>query len=246
MFFGNALLFSILTLSIIPNAYSSVLRRAPTATMTRDAYTRPHTLGNSYKFNTRDGWTTVNATDFEYKYRRDNPIETRREKSKSKSKTASYHLTSKLKAIKASALDHLTSTTGVKKLTELLGLKGIGPQEDVKVTWYTGHDLQNPSCWPSVGWAPTDSSFICALTMDGWTNKPQCFKFLEVCNGPEKCIFVRVVDTCAGCAPGSKHVDLTKSAFGQLADLGMGTLTVQMRIANDPSVWFEELWGPKH
>ncbi len=52
-----------------------------------------------------------------------------------------------------------------------------------------------------------------------------------------RCVFVRVVDTCAGCAKGSKHVDLTKNAFRQLADLDIGTLTVQMRVAKEPEEW---------
>ena len=51
-------------------------------------------------------------------------------------------------------------------------------------------------------------------------------------------MFVRVVDSCAGCDAGSKHVDLTKAAFGQLASLDEGALTVQMRLATDPSEWF--------
>ena len=67
-----------------------------------------------------------------------------------------------------------------------------------------------------------------------------------VCNGPKKCVFVRKVDTCAGCAPGSKHVDLTKGAFSQLADPDEGVLNVQMRHATDPDEWYEDLWGPKH
>lgn len=36
---------------------------------------------------------------------------------------------------------------------------------------------------------------------------------------------------------GSKHVDLTKAAFAELADLDVGILTVQMRKASDPRVW---------
>ena len=56
-----------------------------------------------------------------------------------------------------------------------------------------------------------------------------------VCNGPKKCVFVRVVDSCAGCDAGSKHVDLTKAAFAQLADLNDGILNVQMRLSTDPS-----------
>ena len=87
---------------------------------------------------------------------------------------------------------------------------------------------------------------------------------LAVCNTPKKCVFVRVVDTCAGCAAGSKHVDLTRAAFGQLASFDQGTLTVQLRLATEPSGWYalhalwyrketltlyiryEDLWGPKH
>lgn len=93
--------------------------------------------------------------------------------------------------------------------------------------------------------------------MEGWKNRPKCFKFLEcqspsliffyyqkleltsqsVCHTPQKCVFVRVVDTCAGCAPGSKHVDLTRAAFGQLANLDVGILTVQLRLATEPDRW---------
>jgi hypothetical protein len=48
---------------------------------------------------------------------------------------------------------------------------------------------------------------------------------------------VRVVDTCAGCKKGSKHVDLTRGAFGQLADYDEGLLHVQMRQATEPDGW---------
>lgn len=49
---------------------------------------------------------------------------------------------------------------------------------------------------------------------------------------------MRVVDSCAGCAKGSKHVDLTQAAFKELADLDTGLLTVQMRQATDPEGWY--------
>ena len=58
-----------------------------------------------------------------------------------------------------------------------------------------------------------------------------------VCNGPEKCVFVRVVDSCAGCAKGTSHVDLTKAAFSRLANLDMGVLQVEMRPATEPTDW---------
>ena len=58
-----------------------------------------------------------------------------------------------------------------------------------------------------------------------------------VCNGPQKCVFVRVVDSCAGCTAGTKHVDLTKAAFSEIADLDKGMLTVEMRPATMPLQW---------
>lgn len=66
-----------------------------------------------------------------------------------------------------------------------------------------------------------------------------------MCNTPKKCVFVRVVDTCAGCAKGSKHVDLTRAAFGELADYDDGIVTVKMRMATEPDTWSEKLWGPQ-
>jgi len=123
-------------------------------------------------------------------------------------------------------------------------LKGIGDAISVVVTWYTGHDLENPSCWNKSVWTPTDESHACAVTLDGWSDKPKCLEFLELCLG-KKCVFVRVVDTCAGCAPGSKHVDLTKAAFTALGSLDVGIMNVKMRKATTPKKWDTKLYGPK-
>ena len=60
---------------------------------------------------------------------------------------------------------------------------------------------------------------------------------LAVCNGPETCVFVRVVDSCQGCDPGSRHVDLTKAAFQVLGDLDAGVMHVNMRLASPPTQW---------
>ncbi|KAI0772703.1 hypothetical protein BC629DRAFT_1529580 [Irpex lacteus] len=253
-------------------------------------YAHAHSLGDSYQFDPRDGWETVNITDLAYKYRRDDTFELNDDadahedsetlakrsskKSKSKAHTKSKgHSNTKSKSksktkpksnakakpktkstnhIKASSDDDSGSTTksvtksvsGLGKIVE--SIKGIGNPEPVTITWYTGHDLLNPSCWSQPVWAPTDNSFAAALTLEGWTTKPKCFKFLELCNSPKKCVFVRVVDSCAGCAKASKHVDLTQAAFKELADLDTGLLTVQMRQATDPADgWLENLWGPK-
>ncbi|THV08657.1 hypothetical protein K435DRAFT_772096 [Dendrothele bispora CBS 962.96] len=257
MFMRYALFLSFSLLAIVPNASSSVLRHVSTTTaMTRDAYTKPHSLGDSYSFDPRDGWQAVNVTNLEYKYRRDAPqdfdqnaeswnLNSTQRQDSNKIKRSSKKSSSKSKTIKASASAWINSVSGLKKLSKLSGLKGSGSKESVKITWYTGQDLKNPSCWSNIDWAPTDDSFVCALTLEGWKNKPDCFKFLEVCH-ESKCVFVRVVDTCAGCAPGTRHVDLTKAAFGQLGSLDEGVMTVQMRPANTPLEWFEDLWGPQH
>ncbi|KAI0650647.1 hypothetical protein C8Q79DRAFT_998444 [Trametes meyenii] len=232
-------------------------------------YTTPHSLGKNYVFDPRDGWQTVNTTNLLYKYSGshlddddlgssgDSHLEARDKKPhhfnpKKTVKKAAKKTSKKTpaKAVKAASKKLATSATGsvfsggLNKVIQ--SIKGIGEPEPVTITWYTGHDLLNPSCWSNTDWHPTDQSFAAALTLEGWTTKPQCFKFLELCHTPQKCVFVRVVDSCAGCAKGSKHVDLTQAAFKNLANLEEGILMVKMRLATDPSDgWLENLWGPK-
>ncbi|KAI0082588.1 hypothetical protein K474DRAFT_1655392 [Panus rudis PR-1116 ss-1] len=231
-------------------------------------YSRAHSLGDDYQFDPRDGWQSVNVTDLQYKYsRRDehdpvtgddaledpfyspdtDSLERRAKKghpkAKGKAKAADLKNLKQLKTAQSKAKVAGGFTSKFSKIID--SIKGVGKSEVVKITWYTGHDLENPSCWSNPTWAPTDESFACALTLEGWTTRPKCFKFIELCNTPKKCVHVRVVDSCAGCAPGSKHVDLTQAAFKELADLGEGLLNVQMRQATDPEGWLEELWGPE-
>jgi len=197
-------------------------------------HTHAHSYRPAYSFQKRDGWETVPVSDLAYKYGRNNTkhdlstVETPRGRLARRSKKSGGGSI-------GSAIQHAVDAA----------LKGIGKIEQVTITWYTGNDLKNPSCWDKSVWAPSDDSFACAVTLEGWANRPKCFKFLELCNGPKKCIFVRVVDTCAGCAKGSKHVDLTKAAFEALATLDQGTLDVNMRLATDPKEWHENLWGPQ-
>ncbi|EPT02740.1 hypothetical protein FOMPIDRAFT_54995 [Fomitopsis schrenkii] len=223
-------------------------------------YSTSHSLGESYQFHPRDGWEAVNITNLQYKYSRsladdlgdlDGPTIPRAH-TKRTSKKVSKESTKKTPkaALKAAKTISTANSAGIGLLGSVKAvvdsMKAMGESEPVTITWYTGHDLLNPSCWSTTSWTPTDESMVSAVTLEGWTNRPQCFKFVELCNSPQKCVFVRVVDTCAGCAPGSKHVDLTKAAFSSLADLAEGVLTVQMRPASDPlEGWLENLWGPK-
>ncbi|CCM04815.1 uncharacterized protein FIBRA_07008 [Fibroporia radiculosa] len=234
-------------------------------------YSTAHSLGDNYQFNSGDGWQAINVTNLQYKYSRstsdlsvmathlDGPHHHRKRSSKSSGPKKSSKSSKQSSPKKSDIKMYSTSANSTaKSITKgLLGsvkgsikdivstIKGVGSPEPVTITWYTGHDLLNPSCWSNPSWAPTDNSFACALTLNGWTDKPKCFQFLELCNTSKKCVFVRVVDSCAGCAGGSKHVDLTKAAFSELADLDEGILTVQMRPATSPDGWLENLWGPK-
>lgn len=120
-------------------------------------YTTAHSLGDEYNFDPRDGWQTVNVTNLDYKYKRRSEIDLN-DRAGGKGVGA--------------AISGL-----VKNIWK--GLKGIGNKEAVTITWYssvsitlifilltvnscafpryTGHDLENPSCWANGKWAPTVS-----------------------------------------------------------------------------------------
>lgn len=260
-----AFLSSVLLAATLPASFWSNAAAADISALQgslEKRYSTAHSLGDTYQFDPRDGWQAVNVTNLQYKYSRSVddinaneealPKTTFHKHGKRSSKKRSTKSTTKT-ASKAKTTSSASNKSVSKAANGVLGslqsiintIKAIGSPEPVTITWYTGHDLLNPSCWSNPSWAPTDESFACALTLDGWTTRPKCFKFLELCTTSKKCVFVRVVDSCAGCAPGSKHVDLTKAAFTQLADLSEGVLTVQMREATDPDGWLENLWGPK-
>ncbi|KAG1755803.1 hypothetical protein EDB19DRAFT_1625182, partial [Suillus lakei] len=208
-------------------------------------YAKAHYLPDSHSFDPRDGWELVNISNLNYKYMA----------SSHKDHSFIEHCAGRPRVTHPPAPEDQNteeSTQRPQTQPQLLGFLGTvvsslasifagcigkGSSEGVTITWYTGHDLENPSCWSNGEWAPTVSMRLHgAVTLDGWTTKPQCFKFIELCNG-KTCIYIRVVDTCAGCAKGSRHVDLTKAAFSQLAALDEGVLTVQMRQATDPDNW---------
>lgn len=122
-------------------------------------------------------------------------------KNAAKRKRASKSSTKK-KVVKAAAKAKASSSgTNVGGLVGS-ALKGVGKATSVIITWYvvfcfvlrhshyswlshfpciryTGNDLKNPSCWAQGSWTPTDESFVCALTLTGWTDRPACLSFLE-------------------------------------------------------------------
>ena len=118
-------------------------------------------------------------------------------------------------------------------------------KSNVKITWYSSHDLKSPACGDG-SWDPENSSHIGA-TSSGWKDGPSCGDFVRLCNKKvSRCVHVRVVDQCAGCK--EDHVDLTKSAFQKLASTGSleeGITThLDMYRSELPEDWDKALFGP--
>lgn len=113
-------------------------------------YTRAHSLGIDYKFHERDGWEPVTIST----------SLSRRSLSGTDASNSSLPLP------EAGPLALASKRTKKPSLADTLvhtinsawnGLRGSGRSEKVKITWYTGQDLQNPSCWAEPAWAPTVS-----------------------------------------------------------------------------------------
>lgn len=76
-------------------------------------YTRPHSLGENYVFDQRDGWEAVNVTDLQYKYEHSRERRSNRGQVSSKGK--------------------MGLTEGVHGLLGLM--KGVGSWTRVTTTW---------------------------------------------------------------------------------------------------------------
>ncbi|RIB15007.1 expansin module family protein, partial [Gigaspora rosea] len=100
-------------------------------------------------------------------------------------------------------------------------------------TYYEADQLQNAACYGRDGLKPYNakpSDSIAAIPM---TNFDFCFQCAEVKNvATGKSIIVKFIDKCAGCDPGC--IDLTKSAFSQLADPSCGVINIAWRTATCP------------
>jgi len=120
-----------------------------------------------------------------------------------------------------------------------------------KLTWYTGHDLLNPSCCDRSGFTPSDHSMVAAVT-EIWSAKPACGSYVVIRpKGSKKAIYVRVVDTCGGCPPQVAHFDLTKAAFSKLMSLDIGVATgAEVKIVKSPVKTYTKAviaaYGPKN
>jgi len=113
-------------------------------------YARAHSLGVNYEFHEDHGWESVIVS---------NPRFSRSFSGLETSNTsfpllgAGRPSLATKRAKKPSLADTLVHTIN----NAWNGLRGFGTSEKVKITWYTGQDLQNPSCWAEPTWAPTVS-----------------------------------------------------------------------------------------
>ena len=121
-------------------------------------YSTPHSLGDNYVFDPRDGWQTVNTTNLLYKYAPratpDSEVEDglaglddgnehtnhtllarARKTSHAKPKTASKKVVSKKTSSKSKSTTDLLKG-GVGNIVNTI--KGIGKPEPVVITWYVG------------------------------------------------------------------------------------------------------------
>lgn len=124
------------------------------------AYTRAHSLGTNYKFHERDGWETINIST---------SLSRRSELSSLSPSNSSLPLPeagtpslASKRTKKPSLADTLVHTIN----SAWNGLRGSGHSEQVKITWYTGQDLENPSCWAEPTWAPTVRAQTAVNTTD--------------------------------------------------------------------------------
>ena len=103
-------------------------------------YTKAHSLDNDYSFHPRDGWQSINVTNLQYKYRRE---EEPKLDLNGDLRGNSPSLENRSKRKKVHAAPHRSGGLGkvvagvVTNIWE--GLKGMGKSEPVTITWYFSH-----------------------------------------------------------------------------------------------------------
>jgi len=113
-------------------------------------YARAHSLGANYEFHEAHGWESVIVSNPRFPRSLSGMEATNT--SLQLHGTGQPSLATK-RTKKPSLADTLVHTIN----SAWNGLRGFGTSEEVKITWYTGQDLQNPSCWAEPTWAPTVS-----------------------------------------------------------------------------------------
>ena len=98
-----------------------------------------------------------------------------------------------------------------------------------KATFYDMGGGTGNCSFPSV---PANDLFV-ALGADEYGNAAACGSYLDV-TGPKGKVRVKVIDSCPPCTPG--HIDLSRTAFGKIADHVTGIIPVTFKAVVNPSV----------
>ena len=114
----------ILSPSLVFAARSSSVRA-----VSESKYSKAHSLDNSYSFDPRDGWQSINVTNLQYKYRRQEKLDIvdspSLENRARKNVQSAPHKTGGLGQAIAGVVADIWK-----------GLRGLGKSEPVIITWY--------------------------------------------------------------------------------------------------------------
>ena len=76
-----------------------------------------------------------------------------------------------------------------------------------------------------------DDLMVAAMNADEYDNAALCGAYVKV-NGPDGEVMVRIVDLCPGCSTG--HLDLSREAFAQIAELYLGRVDITWQVVSPP------------
>ena len=123
----------------------------------KSRYTQTHSLGNSYTFDPRDGWQSVNVTNMARKHEKRHNIPQHSDVSQlGETKSVSEHIASTIKSTFKSMIKLLKPQVPFQKgkTTWYSASLHDNPME-LTMERYTGNDLKDPSCWKQTVWNPT-------------------------------------------------------------------------------------------
>ena len=112
-----SLSFVVSFMVLLPSFVSATAINGPSRSELKNYYTRSHSLGTDYKFDSME-WHSVNVTNLDYKYNQ--PLQERDKKAPGTENTGSKNM--------GGTISHLINDIWN-------GLKGLGKSETVKITW---------------------------------------------------------------------------------------------------------------
>ncbi|CAG8690873.1 8306_t:CDS:2 [Dentiscutata erythropus] len=134
----------------------------------------------------------------------------------------------------APATQNPPTTPNAKNTPETQSNPNAPSTPDVHTTFYKDNQLLNAACYGRNGLKPYNAKptdYIAAIHMSDFE---MCFKCIQVKNcETNKTTTVKVIDKCAGCAPGC--IDLTQTAFKCLAPLDQGVINIAWRPITCPA-----------